>query len=143
MRYLLDTCALSEMTQKTPDPNVLEFLDSLPVDATFVSTLSLGEVWKGIELLVTGERKVILRAWFDRDLSARFDGKIIPVDFSIACRWGQLAAVHEKKGRKLPVIDALIAATALEHGLTVVTRNEKDFEVEGLRTVNPWPHNPD
>ena len=89
-------------------------------------------------LLPPSKRRTQLEQWLDRDVPERFEGRILPVDQSISDRWGLLRAQAKMKGRPLSVIDALLAATALQHNLTIVSRSVSDFSVEGLAVVNPW-----
>ena len=92
----------------------------------------------GIGKLPKSRKKLRLQAWVDHDLKNRFRGKILPIDDKAAETWGTHSAEVEKKGRKLPVIDGLLAATALANGLTVATRNTKDIEASGASCINPW-----
>jgi predicted nucleic acid-binding protein len=94
--------------------------------------------FKSIELLGPGKRRAQLEEWLERDLEAWFSGRVLPVDRRVAARWASLLAQATRTGRPLPAIDSLIAATALAHELTIVTRNTKDFEGIGANTVNPW-----
>ncbi len=107
-------------------------------DTLFTSVLCLGEIRKGIELLPQGRRRSELEQWLEIGLNGWFGGKIIPVTQAIANRWGALDARMQRKGRPLGNIDGLIAATALEYGLTVVTRNTWHFEDLGVSLFDPW-----
>ena len=100
--------------------------------------LTLGELEKGIAKLRASARRDRLRTWVTRDLAARFANRLLPIDIPVAARWGTLTGEAEKRGVPLPVIDSLIAATALERGFSVVTRNVADFERCGVMCVNPW-----
>lgn len=133
--YLLDSNLLSEVTKPRPDINVLKWMDIHSEDSS-ISTISLGEIWKGIELLPVGNRRSRYVSWLTA-LESDYDDRILPADRAIMRQWGELCAKHEVSGRKLPILDSLIAATALIHDLTVVTRNTKDFPPE-VRTFNPW-----
>ena len=135
MSYLLDTNVISELVRTKPDPNVVEWIDSLPSDAFSLSVLSLGEIRKGIERLVTGNRRERLVAWLEHDLLHWFGDRILPVDAIVADRWGILNA---RMVRSVPAIDSLLAATALTHGLTLATRNVGDFGFPDLIVFNPW-----
>jgi toxin FitB len=138
MAYLLDTCTLSEPKQKSPHARVLDFLRELrPVDA-FVSVVALAEIWKGIELLPHSKRKTDLLEWFEKDLLVRFEGRVLPIDWAVALRQGTLTAALIRGGRTMPIFDSFVAATALVHDLTLVTRNEADFAHAGVRVLNPW-----
>jgi predicted nucleic acid-binding protein len=138
MVYLLDTCVLSEPRQKEPRARVLDFLRELrPMDG-FVSVVALAEIWKGIELLPHSKRRKDLTEWFEGELLVRFAGRVLPVDLDIALRQGALAASLIAVGRTMPIFDSFVAATALVHDLTLVTRNEGDFVHAGVHILNPW-----
>lgn len=104
----------------------------------YLSVITVGELEKGIAKLAASAKRSKLESWVRRDLAFRFGERLLPVDTQIAARWGALAGEAEKRGRPLPVIDSLIAATALQHGLAVVTRNADDFKRCGVMLVNPW-----
>ena len=136
--YLLDTNVLSEFTKIKPNTAVVEWVASIPEDSTFVSVLTLGEISKGVAKLPEGKRRVRLHEWLRIDLSRRFSGRVLEVSEPIALRWGVLAAQYEAEQKRLPVVDGLIAATALEIDLILVTRNTKDFSGSGVVMINPW-----
>ncbi|MCX6599641.1 MAG: type II toxin-antitoxin system VapC family toxin [Acidobacteria bacterium] len=137
-RYLLDTNVLSELPRPQPDPAVVRFIASIPERQLLISVLSLGEIRRGIERLPVSRRRVQFEAWFQHDLIERFKDRLLGVDLGIAEAWGQLSAVQLERGRTLPVVDGLLAATALYHGLSLVTRNVRDFDGLGAPVVNPW-----
>jgi len=136
--YLLDTCAVSELVKKSPSESVVDWFRVQSEDQLLLSVITLGELQKGISKLPGSRRKTELRAWLDRDLQQRFRGRILPVDAAVALTWGRIQGAAEAEGRKMPVLDSLIAATALAHGLTVVTRNDTDVEASGVEIVDPW-----
>ena len=138
MKYLLDTCLISELVKKEPNPAVLAWLDVQDEQSLFLSVLNLGELQKGVNELVDGAKKDALDAWLRHDLVERFNNRILPVDQETALYWGRLQGGAEHKGEKLPVMDSLIAATAAVHGMLVVTRNTKDLERCGAQVCNPW-----
>ncbi|ACM19506.1 toxin, PIN family [Geotalea daltonii FRC-32] len=138
MKYLLDTCLISELVKKEPNPAVVNWLDEQEEQSLFLSVLNLGELQKGISKLPDGSKKDELQAWVALDLVERFTGRILDIDLETALCWGELQGMAEQKGEKLPVMDSLIAATATAHGLVVVTRNVKDMERCGGRVCNPW-----
>ncbi len=138
MKYLLDTCVISELVAKKPNPKVIEFVDSLDPDDVFLSVITIGEIVKGIEKLAKSNRKQKLNDWLKEDLLARFDGKIIPLNTDVLIKWGALTARVESKGKPMPAIDSLIAATVSTHEMTLVTRNIEDFASAGIEIVNPW-----
>ena len=138
MKYLLDTCVISELITKNPDPHVVAFVDSLESDNVFLSVITIGEMVKGIEKLSTSKRKRELHTWLQEDLLIRFDGKILSLDTDVMLEWGKLTALVEAAGKPMPAIDSLIAATVLTHELTLITRNVGDFESANIEIVNPW-----
>jgi predicted nucleic acid-binding protein len=135
LSYLLDTSIVSEVVRPKPDRRVIRWLEATPDAALHLSVLSLGEIRSGAESLRAGARKERLRIWLEQELPAWFEGRLLPVDAMVADRWGRLIATTE---RPVPAIDSLLAATALAHGLRLVTRNVKDFGFPGLEVVNPW-----
>lgn len=137
MAYLLDTCALSEFTKPKPSASVDAWFAQIPDGADFVSVLTLGELEKGITKLASSRRRAALERWFG-DLRDRFSGRILAVDEPVALEWGRITARAELAGNPLPSIDALIAATAIVHGLAVVTRNTSDIARTGAPIIDPW-----
>ena len=135
MSYLIDTNVLSELRRKQPHPGVSAWFAQRPASSLYLSVLTLGELRKGIDGVTDEARKLALCDWLHNELSVFFLGRVLSIDEQVADRWGQLVAAA---GRPLPAIDSLLAATALVHGLTVVTRNAKDFEGLGLAVINPW-----
>ena len=136
--FLLDTNIPSEMTRPFPQPSVAQWLEGADDDRLYFSVVSLGEIQKGIATLPESKRRIELRQWLDETLRPWFQGRILPVNEPIAVRWGMLAGNCKLRGRPLKVEDGLVAATALEHDLTVVTRNVRDFEDLGVSIFNPW-----
>ncbi|HEX5723847.1 MAG TPA: type II toxin-antitoxin system VapC family toxin [Longimicrobiaceae bacterium] len=138
MRYLLDTNVISEGTKPAPDPGVAAWLQGQPPLDLAISVLTFGEVWKGAVLLPAGQRRTVLESWVSQVLPRQFLGRVFPVDGQVALEWGRLAAEGRTAGRELPVIDGLLLATAAVHGLTLVTRNERDCAGRGVPVFNPW-----
>lgn len=138
MKYLLDTCLISELVKKEPNPAVVSWLEEQEEQTLFLSVLNVGELQKGISKLPDGPRKDELQAWVTLDLVERFAGRIIDIDLETALCWGRLQGAAEQAGEKLPLMDSLIAATATAHGLAVVTRNVRDMERCGGNVCNPW-----
>ena len=135
MSYLLDTNVLSELIRPRPTARVIRWFEATPEDALHVSVLSLGEIRQGVEKLSGGQRKEKLRVWLEQDLPARFEHRVLPVTEAVADRWGRLVAEIR---RPVPVLDSLLAATALHYELRLVTRNVDDFPYATLEIVNPW-----
>ena len=135
MSYLLDTNVLSELRRKTPDAGVVEWFARRPASTLYLSVLTLGELRKGIEGVADAARRMALMDWLETDLPGFFAGRILVVDAPVADCWGRLVAAA---GRPLPAIDSLLGATAAQHGLSMVTRNTRDFAALGLDVINPW-----
>ena len=140
--FLLDTNVPSELTRPQSNPRVEQWLEDAKDEELHLSAISLGELLKGIGLLPVSHRRNDLQSWLDGTLRPWFAGRILPIDEAVAERWGKLSAEVQLQGRHLNVTDGLIAPTALEHGLTLVTRNVRDFAASGLTVVNPWEYSP-
>ncbi len=136
--YLLDTNVISELRKPRPNKGLVAWIDSTREDLLFLSTLTVGEIRLGIESVTDSRKRHDLERWLLADVRERFAGRILSVDADTADRWGRLEAAARSRAAKLPVIDALLAATAVHHDLELVTRNVKDFGSTGLRVVNPW-----
>jgi predicted nucleic acid-binding protein len=137
--YLLDTNVISEFNRRgNPDPAVREWLEAADTSSLHISVLTLGEIRFGVNVLAPGKRRTQLERWVDYDLPQWFEGRILLVDRQISDLWGSLRAQARTIGRSISVIDALLAATALHHGLALVSRNVRDFAIPGLAVVNPW-----
>ncbi|GAB6059114.1 PIN domain-containing protein [Desulfonatronum parangueonense] len=135
MSWLLDTCVLSELARPKPDARVVRWFAGVPDRALHISVLTLGEIRKGVEGLAFGNKKERLRLWLEHDLPAWFEDRVLAVDAHVADRWGRLVF---EAGRPVPAIDSLLAATAIQHGLRLVTRNQQVFAFPGLVVVNPF-----
>ena len=135
MRYLIDTNVLSELRRKTPAPEVLDWFSQRPPASLYLSVLTIGEIRKGVELLADATRKATLHQWLSADLPTYFSGRILSIDARVCDRWGRMMAAA---GRPVPAIDSLLAATAAEHNLVLVTRNVKDFVALSVATIDPW-----
>jgi predicted nucleic acid-binding protein len=142
VKFLLDTCLVSELVKKVPNPNVVSWLDERDEQSLFLSVLTIGELQKGVSKLPASVRKESLQVWIEHDLAERFEGRILELDMDTALTWGKLQVEAEQRGEKLPVMDSLIAATATTHGLLVVTRNTRDLERCQARVLNPWDIDP-
>ena len=136
--YLLYTNVPSEFSRDRPEPRVVRWLKSQPMTLLFVSAVTIGEIRKGLIILPPSRRRTELEMWFHTDLPIWFHNRILPVTHTIADRWGVLDGQCQLKGTPLSTADGMIAATALEHGLTLVTRNVKDFAGLGVDIFNPW-----
>lgn len=138
MKFLLDTCLISELVKKSSHAGVIRWLDEQDEHKLFLSVLTLGELQKGISKLSDGDRKADLQAWVEHDLVERFHGRIVGLDLETAMVWGKLQGEAEQTGDKLPVMDSLIAASAIANGFIVVTRNVRDMERCRVRVFSPW-----
>lgn len=137
MKFLLDTCVISELVRTMPDSKVMAWFEHQDELALGISVLTLGEIRKGISKLASGSKKDRLAQWLDQ-LAERFEQRILPIDTAIAMKWGELSDICDFKATPLPVIDGLLAATAICHHLKIVTRSVSDMEKTGVQMVNPW-----
>lgn len=138
MRFLLDTCVISEMAKPIPRKAVLDWIAGCDEHHLYLSVLTLGEIQKGIARLPDGRRKATIQQWLDRELRGRFAERILPISDEVAVIWGLISGEASGKGKSLPVVDGLLAATAITHNLTLATRNEDDVSHTGVRIFNPW-----
>ncbi len=136
--FLLDTNVPSELTRPAPNPKVKAWVESQNSDSFHLSAITVGELRKGVSLLSPGKRRDSLDHWLEINLLPLFATRILSVTQPIADRWGVLSAARQLKGQPLSLADGLIAATALEYDLILVTRNEKDFAHLGLTILDPW-----
>jgi len=134
VKYLLDTNVVSETRKRRPPPQIVSVINAIPIEEAYISVLTLGEMRRGIVMKAAADRgsAAEFELWLD-DVQRTLAGRILPVTSAIALRWGEINI-----GRTRPIIDTLLAATALVHDLTVVTRNERDFADLGVRLINPW-----
>ena len=134
---VIDTCVVSELTRSEPSESVVHWLRAHRGEAVFLSAITIGELVRGVELLGRGRRRAQLELWLD-GLRATYADRILPVSEEVAVRWGKLSALCRSRGRPLASLDGLIAATALDAGFGIATRNVADFEQTGVELVNPW-----
>ncbi len=137
MKALLDTCVLSELRHPRGHPGVRRAVVALDEEELFLSVISIGEIHKGISLLAESSRKRALASWL-HTLEQHYTDRILPIDRDICRRWGEITARTQRVGRTLSATDGLLAATALHHGLQVMTRDTADFEPTGVSLLNPW-----
>lgn len=136
--FLLDTNCISELVRQNPERRVLNWMETANEAMLYLSVLTVGEIRKGLAGLDQGKRRTRLETWLEVDLRARFAGRIVPVDAPVADRWGWLVAEAKRHGKGLSIIDGLLAATALHHNLTMVSRNAADFAHTPVPVLNPW-----
>jgi predicted nucleic acid-binding protein len=139
MKYLLDTCVLSECVKKKPDPQVVQWFNQQQQEQLFLSSITIAEIKKGLYKIKTSqpERYQKLQDWL-KSTEARFSLRILPITEQILDNWAKNSANAELQGNKLAVIDALIAATAQQHQLVLVTRNVDDFKITPINIINPF-----
>jgi toxin FitB len=138
MKYILDTNVISEAINKQPNPQVMNWLRGMDAQELYLSVVTIGEIKKGVEKLPESNRKETIKVWFEHELLIKFDGQIIGLDLPVILVWGELVGALEQRGRKLPALDSLIAATVKYYDYTLVTRNEKDFEGIDITIFNPF-----
>lgn len=136
--FLLDTNCISELVRPEPEPRVMDWMEAADETMLYLSVLTLGEIRKGLAGLPQGRRRMRLETWLEVDLQTRFAGRIMPISAGVADRWGLLAAETKRQGKTVSIIDGLLAATALHHNLTVVSRNVSDFSNAQVSVLNPW-----
>jgi predicted nucleic acid-binding protein len=136
--FLLDTNIPSELTRRAPSPALASWMEMNSGSGFYLSVISAGEFRKGLYLLAPGKRRTELENWFENSLLPLFGDRVLPVTRTIAERWGKLSAERQSGGAPMGTSDGLIAATALEHGLVLVTRNVRDFGGIGLDVLSPW-----
>lgn len=136
MSFLVDANVFSETARREPDLSVVAWLREHEAEL-YVSSITIGEIRRGIERLPDGRRRTRLQHWLQA-LCRSMQGRILSFNTSTAHVWGQLKAKWEKTGVMMPSLDSQIAATATRHGLVVVTRNVSDFAKSGVKTLNPF-----
>lgn len=136
--FLLDTNVISELIKPRPEPKVTLWIDATHEELLFLSVLTLGEIHKGVVLLPRSARRTALEAWLSKELPLRFSDRILSVDQEVADRWGHLSGLAGARRVQVSVIDGLLAATAIQHNLTLVTRDTRDVAATGVSLFNPW-----
>lgn len=139
MKYLIDTCVLSEFVKKTPNPLVAQWFNQQQPENLFISSITRAEIKKGLYKIRAAqpERFMLLVAWLNT-LETKFSGRILHITDDVLDRWAEISANAELQGKKLAVMDSLIAATAQRHQLVLVTRNVDDFKATPLTIINPY-----
>jgi toxin FitB len=138
VNYLLDTNVICEPARQKPDPGVLAWLAEADEDRIHLSAVTLAEVQRGVSRLPRGARREQIQRWLDNDVLERFGDRILPVDCSVAAKWGEIMAETESAGLTMSTLDGFIAATAVVGNFTLVTRNVADFKSSVPEIVNPW-----
>ena len=137
MKHLLDTNVVSEFVKDPPSPRVLSTLAGIAPEDQFISAISIGEISYGIARLPAGKRRSSLSQWLSL-LTQKYQDHVLPVNTEIARLWGELSAKSQANGRELKAADGLIAATAVHHGLVLLTRDAADFSATPVTILNPW-----
>ncbi len=138
MKYLVDTCVISELAKTSPNANVVHWINNQELKNIHLSVITIGEISRGIEKLTDGSRKKKLRSWLEDDLLSLFGSRLLDIDLEVAICWGELTATLDQMGKPMPAVDSLIAATALKHQCVLVTRNVEDFKYSKVEISNPW-----
>ncbi len=138
MGFLFDTCAISELVAKHRNPHAVDAIMAIPQNEWFIAAATVGEIRRGIDECEDKKRQDFLETWFQEHVRGIYLHKVIVFDVEEAAAWGTLVATLRRKHMPMSIVDSLIAATALVHGLTVVTRNEKHFVQSGVKILNPW-----
>jgi len=136
--YLLDTCVISEFVRPRPSPRVVGWLQAQSEDELYLSVVTLGEVARGVARLPDGSRRRRLSTWLHHDLHQRFRQRLLPVSGPVALRWGEISGRAAAGGVQVAMADGIIGATAIVHGLVVVTQNVHDLAATGAVLFNPW-----
>jgi predicted nucleic acid-binding protein len=137
VKYLLDTCVLSETVKNTPEPLVLRWLEARKPHELCTSTMSLGELQRGVIRLPESKRRTELSLWLQA-LETSFENRILSFDTSVSRVWAQITVHAEAQGKSMAAFDSIIAATAKAHDCLLVTRNVRDFANAGVDVLNPW-----
>lgn len=136
--WLLDTNVLSELRRPRPAPKVVAFIKAQPLDALYISSVTLAEIRFGIELLGDAERRAELNGWLNHKVRPMFEQRVLPITEDIMLKWRLLVEAGRKAGHTFSQPDLIIAATALEHGLTIVSRDTDEYERAKVPVFNPW-----
>jgi predicted nucleic acid-binding protein len=134
----LDTCIISELIKPKPNSKVVKWLRSCQEECLFLCSLTIGEIQKGISKLPNSRKKAILQDWMGTELIRRFDKRILGIDYKVAQKWGKIQALTEKAGKKMPVINSLIASVGIVNDMTVATRDTGGMEKSGAKLFDPW-----
>lgn len=137
MKYLLDTCVISELVKPAPDRKVVDWLHEVSSETLFLSVITIGEIRKGLTKLPDSKKKERLTLWLNTLLD-EYKEQILPIDLIVAENWGTLQGKAETEGTPMSSIDSLLAATTYTYNLTLVTINESNFPLNSITFINPW-----
>jgi len=138
--WLLDTNVISELRRPRPEPKVVSFVHAQPLDALFVSVVTLAEIRFGIELLPEAVRRAELAAWLTHKMRPMFEQRVLALSEDVLVKWRLLVEEGRRVGHTFSQPDLFIAATALQHGLTIVSRHTDEYMKAGSVVFNPWAH---
>jgi predicted nucleic acid-binding protein len=136
--FLLDTCVLSEFTKPRPNGGLASWLADIDETTAYISAITIGELRYGIAVLPLSAKRRDLERWLTSEVLRDFAGRIVPLDFDVADRWGSIRAQARARGLTIPPVDGMLAATAEQRNLTIITRNEAHFRDAGAHVLNPW-----
>lgn len=136
--WLLDTNVLSELRRRKPEPRVVAFVAAQPLDSLYISTVTLAELRFGIELVAEAGRRAELSDWLTHKVRPMFEQRVLPVTEDIMFKWRLLVEDGRKSGHTFSQPDLIIAATALKHGLTLVSRDTSEYDKARVPLLNPW-----
>ena len=138
MAFLIDTNVISETLKPRPSDRVITWLSGQRSNDLFLASMSLGELVRGAHRVKDKAKGERFKQWIERDLAAQFQGRILPFDQEAAVIWGEIMGDGDRTGRPKPMADAQVAAVARRHGLTLVTRNTRDFTDMSVALIDPW-----
>ena len=138
MAWLLDTNILSELSKPRPEPKVLTFIETLPLDQMYLSVATLAELCYGVELVADATRRADLNPWITNIIRPMFDQRVVPITEEVMVKWRLLVEEGRKTGHTFSQPDLIIAASAAYHGMTVVTRDRSQFDKAHVPVINPW-----
>lgn len=137
MKYMLDTCVLSELVKSSPDAKVLQWFEARKPHELCISSMTLGELQRGVNRLAPSKRRSALTPWLE-EIESGFDDRVLAYDAKVAKVWAQMTVDAEASGKSIAAFDSIIAATARAYGCKLVTRNVRDFTNAGVETIDPW-----
>jgi predicted nucleic acid-binding protein len=137
--YLIDTNIVSELVKPKPEPLVVAFVESKPLDHLFLTEITFAEIRFGIERQADALKRAALGSWLNQRIRPMFEGRVLRLDEDVLLRWRLMLEAGRKQGRTFSQPDLFIAACAAQHGLTIVSRNVADFEGTEVPVLNPWP----
>ena len=137
MRYLLDTCVLSELVKSTPDAHVIRWFEARKAHELCISAMTWGELQRGVTRLPESKRRSELTLWLQQ-LETGFEDRILAFDMNVSRVWAHMTVQAETQGKSMAAFDSIIAATARAHDCKLVSRNVRDFVNAGIDVINPW-----